>query len=133
MEHSIDIWPAFFKTGGMLLFVIAFLLLLLYLLKRFSNLKIIKSHQGHHINVLAVHHFSPREKAVLMEVMGKTLLIGVTSQNIQTLAVIDPNESIKSDAFNSDKPDILDSEPNYKIYSQAVDQKKSDKEIENGI
>ncbi|MBF0234785.1 MAG: flagellar biosynthetic protein FliO [Desulfamplus sp.] len=125
MEHSIDIWPAFFKTGGVLLFVIAFLLLLLYLLKRFSNLKIIKSHKGHHINVLAVHHFSPREKAVLMEVMGKTLLIGVTSQQIQTLAVIEPADLIN--------PDASYSEPDYKSYSEAADQKKPDKEIENGF
>jgi len=88
MENSTDIWTAFFKTGGMLLFVIAFLLFLLYLLKRFSNLKIIKSRQGH-IQVLDVHHFSPREKVVLMEVMGKKILLGVTSQNIQTLATID--------------------------------------------
>lgn len=37
-----------------------------------------------------MHHFSPREKVVLMEVMGKTLLVGVTTQNIQTLATIEP-------------------------------------------
>ncbi|MBF0467819.1 MAG: flagellar biosynthetic protein FliO [Desulfamplus sp.] len=122
-----DIWSAFFKTGGMLVFVIAFLLFLLYLLKKFSNLKIIKSRQGNLISVLAIHHFSPREKVVLMEVMGKTLFLGVTSQNIQTLAVIEPAESVKTDP-----PDL---EPDYTVtlYGEAVDQKKSDKEIKNGV
>lgn len=88
MEHSTEIWSAFFKTGGVLLFVIASLLFLLYLLKKFSNLKIIKSRQNH-IQVLEIHHFSPREKVVLIEVMGKTILLGVTSQSIKTLATID--------------------------------------------
>ncbi|MBF0204636.1 MAG: flagellar biosynthetic protein FliO [Desulfamplus sp.] len=88
MEHSTDIWAAFFKTGAMLLFVIASLLFLIYLLKRFSNLKLIKSRQDN-IKVLEVHHFSPKEKVVLIEVMGETLLLGITSQNIQTLAIID--------------------------------------------
>lgn len=88
MEHSTEIWSAFFKTGVVLLFVIGALLFLLYLLKRFSNLKIIKSRQAY-IKVLEIHHFAPKEKVVLMEVMGKRLLIGVTAQSIQTLATID--------------------------------------------
>ncbi|MBF0229995.1 MAG: flagellar biosynthetic protein FliO [Desulfamplus sp.] len=93
MNHSADIWAAFFKTGGVLLLVIASLLTLLYLLKRFSNLNIIKSRHDY-IKVLALHHFSPREKVVLMEVMGNTLLIGITANNIQTLATIKHSESI---------------------------------------
>ncbi len=92
IEHSTDIWAAFFKTSLMLLFVIGTLLLLIYLLKRFSNLGVIKS-KHNHIKILSMHHFSPREKVVLMEVMGKTLLVGVTTQNIQTLATIEPLES----------------------------------------
>lgn len=89
IEHTTDIWAAFFKTSLMLLFVIGTLLLLIYLLKRFSNLGVIKS-KHNHIKILSMHHFSPREKVVLMEVMGKTLLVGVTTQNIQTLATIEP-------------------------------------------
>lgn len=106
MEHSIDLWSAFFKTGAVLLFVILFLLFLLYLLKRFSNLGIIKSRHDH-INVISIHHFSPREKVVLVEVMGKTLLLGVTSQNIQTLATINGetphDEHTRDMSYSSEK------------------------------
>ncbi len=94
MEHSTDIWAAFFKTGWVLLFVIGTLLLLIYLLKRFSHIKIIKS-QYDHIKILSMHHFSPREKVVLMEVMGKTLLIGITMYSIKTLTTFDSYKGYK--------------------------------------
>ncbi|MBF0111563.1 MAG: flagellar biosynthetic protein FliO [Desulfamplus sp.] len=105
MEHSTDIWAAFFKTGGVLLFVILFLVSILYLLKRFSHLRIINSRHDH-IKILALHHFSPREKVVLMEVMGKTLLIGVTSQNIQTIATIKDNQSVSYKDTLTEKGDL---------------------------
>ncbi|KJR40226.1 MAG: flagellar biosynthetic protein FliO [Desulfamplus sp.] len=131
MEHSTDIWAAFFKTGGVLLLVIASLLILLYLLKRFSNLNIIKSRHDY-IKVIALHHFSPREKVVLMEVMGNTLLIGITANNIQTLATIKSSEhpTFKNVESNSSKAkpdeiknsDILNSEKSYKNISNLVNQ-----------
>lgn len=88
MENTTDIWGAFFRTGSVLLFVIALLLLFLYLLKRFSASKLMSPEQGL-IKILAVHHFSPREKLVLIDVMDEKMLLGVTSQNIQNLAVLD--------------------------------------------
>ncbi|MBF0201802.1 MAG: flagellar biosynthetic protein FliO [Desulfamplus sp.] len=72
----------------MLVFVIALMLLCLYLLKRFSAFKFIHPDQEL-IKILAVHHFSPREKLVVVDVMGKKLLLGATAHNITTLSQIE--------------------------------------------
>ncbi len=101
MENAADIWGAFFRTGSVLLFVIAVLVLLLYLLRRFSALKLIKPEQGL-IKILEVHHFSPQEKLVLIDVLDEKILLGVTAQNIQTLAVID--KEIKQETITSPPP-----------------------------
>lgn len=125
MEHSTEIWTAFFKTGGMLTFVIAFLLFLLYLLKRFSNFNIIKSRQDH-IKVLSVHHFSPKEKVVLMEVMGNTILIGVTSQSIQTLANIGSNSA----GLNAES--VLYNKSAFSLHNNKENQKMVNSKADNG-
>ncbi|SLM29248.1 hypothetical protein MTBBW1_1730046 [Desulfamplus magnetovallimortis] len=91
MENTTDIWGAFLRTASVLIFVIALLLLFLYLLKRFSSFATVKS-EYEMIKVLAVHHFSPKEKIVLVDVMDKKMLIGVTAQSINSLGVIESGD-----------------------------------------
>ena len=86
METTADIWGAFLRTGSVLLFVIALLVLFLYAMKRFSLISLAKPDQKR-INILEVHHFSPKEKLVLVDVMNERLLLGVTPQTIQTLSI----------------------------------------------
>ncbi len=86
MESTADIWGAFLRTGSVLVFVIALLLLFLYAMKRFSLISLAKSDQKQ-INILEVHHFSPKEKLVLVDVMNERLLLGVTPQTIRTLSI----------------------------------------------
>lgn len=86
MNTSADIWIAFGRTFGMLLIVLALLFLVVYGLKRFS---VKRGQRGEkRISVLEVHHLSPKEKLVLVEVTGERILIGVTPQRISTIKTL---------------------------------------------
>lgn len=88
MNSSSDIWLAFGRTFAMLFFVLAILILAFYLIKKFSEARGIKGKQTL-INVLSVHHLSPKEKLVLLNVPGQTLLIGVTPSQISKITKLD--------------------------------------------
>ena len=77
MNTDSEIWIAFFRTFSMLFLVLALLLLVFYLIRRFSAQQGMKG-SGGFIRVLATHHLSPKEKLVLVHVMEETILIGVT-------------------------------------------------------
>jgi len=87
MTSTPEIWPAFLKTSVMLFFVIAFMVLVFYFIKRFSAARGIKGSDSF-IRTLCVHYLSPKEKLVLLDVLGEKILIGVTAQNITQIATI---------------------------------------------
>lgn len=95
MNTDSEIWFAFARTFGMLFVVLAMLLVAFYLIRRFSSVKGIKGGREL-IRVLAVHHLSPKEKLVLVDVMGETILIGVTPSQISRIArmqgTVDPED-----------------------------------------
>ena len=89
-------WFTFLKTCGMLFVVIAILVFVLYIIKRFSMAKgIYQKGQAGFIKVLAMHYISPKEKILLLKVIDKKILVGVTSQNITFLGNIDKNDKEK--------------------------------------
>ena len=88
MSTSPDIWMAFARSFSMLFVVLALLLLVFYLIKRVSDHKGVKG-QKNFIKILAVHHLSPKEKLVLVDVLGDSLLIGVTPSQISKITSID--------------------------------------------
>jgi len=71
----------------MLFMVLALLLLVFYLLKRFLAARGGDSSRDF-IKVLTVHHLSPKEKLVLVNVMDETILIGVTPNQISKIKVM---------------------------------------------
>ncbi len=87
MSSSSEIWAAFARTFSWLFFVLIMLVIFFYLIKRFSN----RGAAGGNglISVLAVHHISPKEKILLLDVLKEKILIGVTSQGISKLANIE--------------------------------------------
>jgi flagellar protein FliO/FliZ len=82
-----DIWFAFARSFGMLFMVLALLLLVFYFLKRVMAAKTGNTNRDT-IKVLTVHHLSPKEKLILVNVLDETILIGVTPQQISTLKVM---------------------------------------------
>jgi len=85
--HS-DMWMEFAKSFGMLLAVLAFFLLALYLVRRFSG-RFGARGSVELIKVLSVHHLSPKEKLVLVSVQNEAVFIGVSPAGISSLARFD--------------------------------------------
>ncbi len=86
MNHSAEVWAAFARTFSMLLVVLIVLVILFYLIKRFSNRGRCSSGL---ITVLEVHYISPKEKIILLDVLKAKILVGVTSQGITKLAALE--------------------------------------------
>jgi len=82
-----DIWLAFARSFGMLFMVLALLLLVFYLMKRFMAGRGANTNRDL-IKVLTVHHLSPKEKLILVNVLDETILIGVTPNQISTIKVM---------------------------------------------
>lgn len=89
-----ELWPAFIKSFGMLSIVIGILLVVLFLVKRFSLFGGVQADKNI-IRMVASYSLAPREKVILLDVQGEKILIGVTPQNINRLAVIDKNSDWK--------------------------------------
>ena len=95
MSNTSDIWFAFARTFSVLFVVLALLILVFYLIKRMSASK--GSSGGRNlIQVLSIHHLSPKEKLVLVDVPGKTLLVGVTPSKISALTTLDEDADIET-------------------------------------
>jgi flagellar protein FliO/FliZ len=105
MNPAVEIWPAFFKTSMMLCFVLALLVLVFYLLRRFSTARGIKG-SDRFIRTLCVHHLSPKEKLVLLDVLGKKILIGVTPQTITKLSSIETESGCGIDSVDNSSSDL---------------------------
>jgi flagellar protein FliO/FliZ len=86
MSTDTDMWLAFARTFGMLFVVLAVFLVAFYLFRRFSAGAGTKG--ANLIQVMAVHHVSPKEKLMLVNVLNENILIGVTPQSISSLAVL---------------------------------------------
>jgi flagellar protein FliO/FliZ len=84
MGASSELWWAFLRSGAMLAFVIALLVSILYLVRRFAPMNRTKKGEQK-IKVLAAQHLSPKERLVLVQVLDRKVLIGVTPQSITTL------------------------------------------------
>jgi flagellar protein FliO/FliZ len=100
MNTSSDIWLAFVRTFSMLFLVLALLILAFYLIKKFSTAKGAKGSKDF-IQVLCVHHLSPKEKLVLVNVLGETILIGVTPNNISNISSIKKDIDLSIDENSS--------------------------------
>jgi len=97
MNTSSDIWFSFARSVSVLFLVLALLIFVFYLIKKVSMAKGVRGGQGF-IKVLSVHHLSPKEKLVLLN-----LLIGVTPSQISKISSleheIDLSEGSTGQAF----------------------------------
>ena len=94
MVYQPDLWGAGLRTLAMLCIVLGILILVLFLLKRFSYLK---QGSGHRqlIRVLSSYHMTPKERIALIDVAGQKMVIGISPGNITCLAQIDQSEVLE--------------------------------------
>jgi flagellar protein FliO/FliZ len=73
-----------FRAIAMLFIVLGFLILVLYLMKRFLLLR--RGAKGNlFIKVLTSMHLSPKERIEVIEVLGERIVLGITPGNISFL------------------------------------------------
>lgn len=99
MKTDPDLMMMIFKSAGMLFLVLGFMIAVLYLMKKFSTNKFGLQSSGI-IKTLATHYITPKEKIILIEVMGERLLIGSTPQNLNFLSTLKNSEEFQ---FPEDK------------------------------
>ncbi len=94
MVYQPNLWGAGLKTLAMLCIVLGILILVVFLLKRFSYLKQGSGH-GQLIRVLSSYHMTPKERIALIDVAGQKMVIGITPGNITCLAQINKPEVLE--------------------------------------
>ena len=95
-----DLWITMLKSLGMLNIVLGLLIAVLYLARQLFYRKGGPAGKGV-IRMLASYHLAPKERIVLMDVLGEKILIGVTPQQIHCLAKISADQDI--DLFNNNE------------------------------
>lgn len=93
MMSQPDLWGTGLKTFAMLCIVVAILILVLFLMKRFFYLKNGSGH-GQFIKILSSHHLSPKQRVALIDVVGEKIVIGITPENITFLTKIEKSEAL---------------------------------------
>jgi len=88
-----DLWGTGLKTFAMLCIVVAILILVLFLMKRFLYLKHGSVH-GQFIKILSSHHVTPKERIALVDVVGEKIVIGITPENITFLTKIEQSDAL---------------------------------------
>jgi len=99
---SPELWATMLKSFGMLLVVLAILILVLWLLRRYFTHPGAAGQQGV-IRMLASMYVAPKERIALVDVLGEKLLIGITPQQISFLARIEDEKNICDGAL-AEKP-----------------------------
>ncbi len=86
-----ELWVTFLKSAAMLCLVLAVLIAVLFLIKRMLNYNGGQMKPGL-IRILSSHYVAPKEKVLLLDVLGEKILIGVTPHNINCIAKICDHE-----------------------------------------
>lgn len=98
MIENPDVWSMMLKSGGMLCVVIGVLLSVLYLIRRFSAGARMGGAGGQTIKILSSTHLGPREKLILVDVMEKRVLLGVTPGRIDLITELDRGEALEPES-----------------------------------
>jgi len=79
------------KTAGMLLIVLALLIGVLFIMKRFSFFQ--RESRGElPIRVLSTKHLSPKERIEVIEISGEKIVVGISPNNITFLTKLKEND-----------------------------------------
>ncbi len=81
-------WLMMLKSIGMLCFVLAVLAGILFIFRQLTERRTGRINKRF-INLVTSFHIGPKEKLMLVDVVGKKILLGVTQHSINTLAVLD--------------------------------------------
>ena len=105
MNPTPDLWMSLLKSLAVLGLVLRLLLGVLYLMRRLYWRYSGAPDRGL-IRMLAIHHVAPKERIVLLDVVGEKILVGVTPQQINYLATLTKGQEIPIPQSN-EKPNFF--------------------------
>ena len=98
-----DLWISLLKSLGMLSLVLGLIIVVLFVARQVFYRKGGPAGGGI-IRMLASYHVAPKERILLMDVLGEKILIGVTPQQIHCLAKISADEEIELFSHKDESP-----------------------------
>jgi flagellar biosynthetic protein FliO len=87
--ENFSLADAFWRMVFSLSLVLVLLVGILWLVRRFLPQRLSRSEGGKIISVIAAHHFGPNRAVVLIDVLGKPILVGLNNQQITYLTTLD--------------------------------------------
>ncbi|MBF0227457.1 MAG: flagellar biosynthetic protein FliO [Desulfobacterales bacterium] len=126
--YTPDVWMSLIKSIGALSIVLGIIIGVLFLFRRFL-LSHGKYFNSDIIKIISLYYISPKDKIVLLDVLGEKILLGVTPQNINFLTKISSDTNVNIPDSNRPKTffNLLKAKQNNKHEnnSQAILDEKS--------
>ncbi len=101
---EISLISSFLKMIFALAIVLGLLIGIMYFVKMFMQQKVTVSDSSSPINIISTKYLGPKSRIALVEVLGQLLVVGISDQQMTTLACIDDPlalAKIKTEKVNS--------------------------------
>lgn len=93
--NELSFFPALLKMFFALAIVIGLLVATMYVLKRYLNHSPSGGRDGSLIQIVSNRYLGPKSSILMVEVLGKVLVLGVTSSQMTVLATIDDDSALE--------------------------------------
>ena len=93
--NSVAFWPSFFKMLFALAVVLGLLVGAMYFFRRILQQPTAGGHDNRAINIVAARYLGPKSSIMLVEVLGKFIVIGLANNQMSHLATITDPEALE--------------------------------------
>lgn len=112
-------WPSFLKMLFALAVVLGLLVGAMYFFRRILQRPTAAGHDNRAINVVAARYLGPKSSIMVVEVLGKFIVIGLANNQIAHLATITDPEALEQFKYSGSPekklPSLLDYCMNHKV------------------
>jgi flagellar protein FliO/FliZ len=116
---SIAFWPSFFKMLFALAVVLGLLVGAMYFFRRILQRPTAGGHDNGAINVVTARYLGPKSSIMLVEVLGKFIVIGLANNQMSHLATITDPEALEKLKYSDNRgekiPSLVDYCRNHKF------------------
>jgi len=117
---SIAFWPSFFKMLFALAVVLGLLVGAMYFFRRIIQHPTAGGHDNSAINVVAARYLGPKSSIMLVEVLGKFIVIGLANSQMSHLATITDPEALDKFKYSGQPekkfPSLVDYCTSHKLF-----------------
>lgn len=99
---SVAFWPSFFKMLFALAIVLGLLVGAMYFFRRILHQPTACGRDNSAINLVSARYLGPKSSIMLLEVLGKFIVVGLANNQIAHLATIDDPAALEKYKYNGD-------------------------------